>query len=304
MFKIKGETLGFKIFNIVNILIMVLLMVVMLFPYLNVVAKAFNTGVDTQLGGITIFPRKFTFENMQTLLEDKNILNSMFISISRVIAGTVISLVVQFAAAYAFTKKQLKGRGGMLVFLMLPLFFTGGLIPQYLLFSSLKIINTFWVYILPGAFSIYSMVIMRTYLYTIPESIEESARLDGANELVVLIRLIIPLSMPIIATITLWSAVGHWNDWVTTLYFITKSKLFTLQYVLMQLLREAERIRQVIEDAIRSGRFVNQNNTVIRPTPEALQCAQIVLTTIPIIILYPFLQKYFIKGIMIGAIKD
>lgn len=138
-------------------------------------------------------------------------------------------------------------------------------------------------------------------MQTIPVSLEESAKLDGANEFTTLYRIILPLSMPIIATISLWTAVFHWNDWTTTLYFVTKSKLFTLQYLLMQILKESEKITQMIQLAQEQG-FDAQIS--VKTTPEALKAAQVVVTTLPIIMVYPFLQKYFIKGVMIGAIKE
>ncbi len=292
---------AYKAFRVFNVAFMLIIMAIMLFPYLNVLAKAFNDGKDTALGGITVFPRKLSLYNFDMLFRDGKVVKAMGVSVVRVIAGVGLSLLVQFLAAYGFSKKQLAGRTQMLLFLTLPMFFGGGLIPQYILFSKLGFLNNFLVYIVPGAFSLYNMVIIRTYIATLPVSLEESAKLDGANELVVFFRIILPLSLPILATIALWSAVAHWNDWTTTLYFVTKSDKFTLQYVLMQVLKESERILKMIQEAQLEGRVVD---TTVSTTPEALQAAQIVLTTLPIILVYPFLQKYFIKGVTLGAIKD
>ncbi|AEE97828.1 carbohydrate ABC transporter permease [Mahella australiensis] len=293
---------GYKIFKCINIILMIIVAVVMIFPYLNVLANAFNDGLDTAMGGITIFPRKPTLENFRVLLSDNSLTRAAVISVLRVLSGTVVALFVQFTAAYVFTKKDLWGRNGLLMFLIIPMFFNGGLIPQYLLYSKIGLLNNFLVYILPTAFSFYNMIIIRTYLNTIPDSLKESARLDGANEFVILARIILPLSMPIVATITLWTAVAHWNDWTTTLYFVTKTRLYTLQYILMQLLKESERIAKMMQEAQEMG--LNVNNVQIRSTPEAIKAAQVVITTLPIIIVYPFLQKYFIKGVMIGAVKE
>lgn len=300
---INLETTGFKVFHAFLVLFMVILASVMVYPYLNVLAKAFNEGTDTVRGGITIFPRFPTLENFITILKNDEITNSFIVSVFRVLAGTAIALMVQFSAAYAFKKKNLRGKTLLLAFLTIPMFFGGGLIPQYVLYSKLSLLNNFLVYILPGAFNLFFMIIIRTYLHTIPESFEESAKLDGANEIVIMLRIIVPLSMPILATVALWMAVGYWNDWTTSLYFVTKTKLFTLQFVLMRMLKQFEDLSRMIEDAVKAGQAINAGN-IPKIKPESLQAAQIVITTIPIICVYPFLQKYFIKGIMIGAIKE
>lgn len=297
----KHYSSGYKLFRIFNTLFMILLCAVTLFPYLNVLAYAFNEGKDSMLGGITIFPRVPTLENFKVLFRDPVITGATLVSVSRVLIGTALALFVQFCAAYALTKTKLKGRNTIILFFLLPMFFTGGLIPTYLLYSKIGILNNFLVYVIPTSFSFYNVVIIRTYVQTIPVSLEESAKLDGANEFTILYRIILPLSMPIIATICLWTAVFHWNDWTTTLYFVTKSKLYTLQYLLMQILKESEKITQMLQLAQEQGIDAKVS---IKSTPEALKAAQVVITTLPIIMVYPFLQKYFIKGVMIGAIKE
>lgn len=296
-------TSGRGAFYPLNVAFLILFCLVMLYPYANVVAKAFNEGFDTIQGGITVYPRVPTLRNFRTLFKNQLVLRSGLISVARALSGTVLALVVQFSAAYAMKRRNLKGRSGILIFLMIPMFFGGGLIPVYILYSRMDLLNDFLVYILPGAFSLFNMVIIRTYLRTIPESFEEAAKMDGANEIAIMFRILLPLSKPILATIALWTLVYHWNDWVTTLYFVTKSKLFTMQFVLMRILRESEEIQKMVQESIKRGQVV-QAGTGTAATPESIQAAQIVLTTIPIIITYPFLQKYFIKGVMIGAIKE
>ncbi|QGQ98384.1 carbohydrate ABC transporter permease [Paenibacillus psychroresistens] len=297
----KYSTPGYRIFTIFNISFMALLGLITVFPYLNVMAMAFNESRDTALGGITVFPREPTLYNFKVILSNSAISQAAIISVLRVVAGTILSLIVQVSAAYAFTKRSLWGRNALLLFLILPMFFNGGIIPQYLLFSKLHLLNHFLIYILPGAFVFYNMLIIRTYMYTIPESLLESAKIDGANEITVLRRIILPLSMPIIATITLWTAVLNWNDWITTLFFITKPKLYTLQFIMMQMVRENDLIASLIEEAIKHGQVTKIKLTT---TPEAIKSAQVIITTIPIILVYPFLQKYFIQGVLIGAVKD
>jgi len=281
---------------------MVLLVAVMSYPYLNVMAKAFNDSTDTMYGGITLLPRVPTLANFRALLSDKLLVQSAFNTLQRVVIGTVLSVLVQFLSGYALAQRGLVGRKTILIFFMIPNYIGGGLIPTYLLFKTLGLLNNFWVYIFPGMFSFFNMIMIRTYINTLPDSLNESARLDGANHLHIFLRLTVPLSVPILATVTLWKAVDHWNDWTTTLYFVTQPRLYTLQYVLVQIIREADRIKAMIRSAIEAGEDLS--NQDIATTPEALRAAQVVLTTLPIILLYPFLQKYFIKGIMIGAIKE
>lgn len=280
---------------------MSIVVAIMVFPYLNVLAKSLNEARDTVLGGITIFPRKFTFDNFLTLFSDKQLLTSGVNTLIRVFFGTSLSLVVQFLAAYALAQRNLVGKKAVLLFFVIPMFFSGGLIPQYLLYAQLGLLNNFLLYLLPGAFSFFNVIIIRTYIHTLPDSLNESAKLDGASHFHIFLHITLPLSVPILATITLWTAVGHWNDWTTTLYFITKPNLYVLQYVLMQVIQETSRIAQMIQYALEKG--LNPN-TSLPTTPEALRAAQVILTTLPIIMVYPLLQRYFIKGIMIGAIKD
>jgi putative aldouronate transport system permease protein len=297
------ESVSYKVFKICNIVLLFLIVMMMIFPYLNVLAYALNDGLDSQTGGITIFPRVLTFDNFKLLLENHEIIGAAVISVLRVVIGTFFALVIQFSCAYAFTVKGLKGKSAILMFLMIPMYFGGGLIPVYLLYSKMYMLNNFLVYILPVSFSLYNMVIVRSYLYTISESLAESARLDGANEFTIMLKIYIPLSMPILAVMALWTAVSHWNDWTTTLYFITTPKLYTLQYILMQILREGERIARLFQEAIING-MTNGVNDQPKMTPQAVRSAQIIITTLPIVIVYPFLQKYFVKGVTLGAVKE
>ncbi|MBP3360832.1 MAG: carbohydrate ABC transporter permease [Clostridia bacterium] len=297
----KDKSVSYRIFLAFDYILLISLTLIFLFPYLNIMAKAFNDSADTALGGLTFYPRSFTFQNIKTILGDKSIVNSAFISVARVVIGTLVAIIVQFLSAYALSVQDLKGRRAVLFFMMIPMFFTGGLIPQFILYSKIKIINTFWVYILPYSFSFYNMVIIRTYIKSLPQSLLEAARLDGAGEFRILVRIIIPLSMPVIATVVLWLMVGYWNDWSTTLYFVTKKRLFTLQYLLMQVINESERVQSLIQQAIEQGL---SGNVKIQTTPESLKSAQVIVTTLPILCVYPFLQKYFIKGVMIGSVKE
>ncbi|MCK9478979.1 MAG: carbohydrate ABC transporter permease [Firmicutes bacterium] len=293
-----------KFWGWINVAFMVAMILVMLLPYLHVLAKALNDGTDTMFGGITFYPRKLTFVNFSVLLNDASMIRAFFLSVARVILCTILGIIVQFSAAYALTRKDLPGCKQILLFLMIPMFFNGGIIPTYLLFVKVQLINNFWVYVLPGLCTFYNILIIKSYISaSIPESIGESAVIDGANELIILFRIIFPLSLPVLATVALWVAVGNWNDWSTTLMYVTKEHLFTLQYKLMQLIKESERIQKLIQEAAISRDGAGAALS-LKATPESLVSAQVIVTTIPIIIVYPFLQKYFIKGITLGAVKS
>ncbi len=292
---------GYKIFTIFNTLFMLFIAVVMLFPYLNILATAFNEGADAARGGITIFPRVFTLENFKVILSGDAFKKALGISVLRVVVGVILGLMVQFSCAYALTRQTFWGKGFITKLFAVVMFFHAGMIPTYVLYSEINLLNSFWVYILPTLFSFYNIVIIRTFMQsTIPISLEESALIDGANEIIIFFRIILPLSKPILATMALWIMVTHWNDWTTTLYYIRKSDLFTLQYIMMQVVKESERTQKMMAAALENGLQVEN---VQQTTTEVITAAQVVVTTIPIICVYPFLQKYFVKGIMLGSVK-
>lgn len=296
-----NKGIGYKTFEVFNCVIIALISLAMLFPYINVLAKAFNDGLDASRGGIVFWPRQFTLDNFKVVFSGSTFKSSLNVSVSRVLIGVVMALIVQFGAAYSLTKKSFPGKKAILTIFMIPMFLHAGQIPTYVLFSNLKLLNNFWVYILPVLFSFYNIVIIRTFIQsTIPTSLEESAYIDGADEIKIFFRIILPLCKPILATIALWVMVFHWNDWTTTLLYIRKPSLFTLQYTMMELVKESERFQKLIAAALEAGEFIDNASV---PTSESLISAQIIVTTVPIICVYPFLQKYFVKGIMMGSVK-
>lgn len=290
---------GQKIFNIINIVVILFFCVITVYPYLNQLAISFNEGNDTTMGGITVFPRAFTLENYKAVFRNQKILSAAVISVLRVILGTLSSLIVTFMAAYALTRRSLKFRKQITWYLCIPMYVTAGVIPTYILYRYLGLINNFWVYILPFMFSFYNMVILRSFLQEIPQALEESALIDGANEVQIMFKIMIPLSLPAIATVTLWLAVGQWNDWNSTLMYVTKSKLYPLQYIMMQIIKESEIAQQLAVTAAMTGKL-----KTVTTTSESMQATVLMVTTLPIIMVYPFLQKYFIKGVTLGAVKE
>ena len=299
------KSTGYTIFQIINYIILTLVTFLFLFPYVHMLAIALTPGDSA---GVFLIPNGFTFANFGTIFQDPTLINSAFITVSRVITGTLLAFIVQFLAAYAFTRKSMPGRSKLLLFLTLPMFLSAGLVPSFILMAILGLNNTFWVYILPTCFSMYNMIIMRTYIEGLPQSLTESARVDGASELRVLWSIVLPLSKPIIATICLWLAVGHWNDWVQTLYYASSNvDLHTLQYRMYLSLNEANRIQELIKAAQESASGGADLEALQAQLSQlkagTLVAAQLIVTTLPIICVYPFVQKYFVKGVMIGSVK-
>lgn len=290
------HTRGEKIFQVVNIFIMLLVCVITLYPYLNQVAVSFNEGMDAMLGGITIIPRKFTLANYEAVFNNRSIINGAYISVSKTLIHTVLGLTVLFMSAYGITRSNLPYRKGITLFLMIPCYVSAGQIPTYLLYRYLGLMNSYLVYILPGLYSFYNMVIIRSFLQELPASIEESAKLDGANDFQIMYKIALPLSKPVMATVALWLSVGSWNGWMDTLLYITDRSLYPLTYIMMQLIKESSLAQQM---ATESG----AEDQASKPTPDTVKAATLVVTTIPIIMVYPFLQKYFIKGVTLGAVK-
>ncbi len=289
---------SYRVFNICNIVFLILLSIVLIYPYINQLAIAFNDGTDTALGGVTIYPREFTLINFKTILSDPNILTATVVTVARTVLTVFVALTVTFSAAYALTRENLKGRTVINKILLVTMYFNAGVIPTYVLFRYLGLINSFWVYVLPFTFSFYNMIIMKSFIEQLPKSLEESALLDGANEFVIMLKIIIPLSKPVLATVALWLAVSQWNDYSTTLYYVTDKKLYTLQYLMMRILKQGEQVKQLGAD-----QAMGIDISTAQTTSESIKSAMLIVSTVPILCVYPFLQKYFVKGVTLGAVK-
>lgn len=293
------RTLSGKVFDACNIIFMIFLAVIFVYPYLNQVAISLNSGSDTLRGGITIFPREFTLTNYKAILTNNQVIRATVVTVISVAAKTLLVLFVNLSAAYALRKKDMPYRNGIIWFLIIPTYISAGIIPTYILFRYLHLLNSIFVYIFPGVFVFYNMLIIRTFLSSIPEALEEAALLDGAGEFKILFTIILPLSMPVIATVALWTIVEQWNDWTTTLYYVTNSDNFKLQYVIMQLIKQAEQVQKLAASA---SAMASTENT--KPISESIQSAGVIFSTLPIVVMYPFLQKYFVKGVTLGGVKD
>jgi putative aldouronate transport system permease protein len=294
MKKLKLRLNSESLFDIFNVVFVLFFLVVILFPLWNIVALSFNDGNDAMKGGIYLIPRKFTLSNYQTILKDSTIYNAFFMSALKTIVGIVCHLFITGIAGYAMSKTYLLGRGVFIKMGVITMYFSGGMIPMFLLIKNLGLSNSFWVYIVPCLFSFYDMIIMMNFFRDIPISLEESATIDGASYFQVFLRIILPLSLPVLSTIALFHGVYQWNDFFTAKLYITSEGLFPIQYYLYRLLTNSAAMTSA-----RAGVYIARDYTT-----QSLQQATMVITTLPIILVYPFLQKYFITGMMVGGVKE
>ena len=290
-----------KVFMVFNLIILISLCISILFPYINILAISLNDGNRAIPSGLMVWPRVFTLDNYRALLADNSIWWSLFVTVGRMVLGVGLTLFITFIAAYGLTRPGLPFRRTLVMFFFIPSQIAGGLIPTFILFNSLGLLNNPLVYVLPTGFAFFYYILFRTYITTIPDSLGESAKIDGANDFTIMWRIFLPLSAPIIAVIALFTGVFHWNDWTTTLFFMSGTNDWnTLAFELHRVLTEQQRINALIRAAIEQGTVPE----VMRQSMESLKYAQIIITSLPIILLYPFLQKYFIKGIMLGGVKE
>ena len=285
----------FSIGDFLIILILVILCLTCILPFIHLAAKSVSSNTAVMQKSVVLWPKGLNFDAYTSIFQDGTLVHSFLYSVELVLIFTVLGMITCICAAYPLSKKRLKGRAVLTVILMIPMYFSAGLIPTYLLYKNLNMLNTMWVLILPLIYSSYNMLIMKNYFQsTIPDSLEEAAFLDGASNFQILFQIVLPLSMPIMATLSLFYAVGRWNSYADNKYYITQEGLKMIQYKLYQLVASAtEAQTATLSEAIE-----------VTSTPEVLQSACIMFATLPIICVYPFLQKYFVKGINIGAVKE
>ena len=287
------------VFPLVNGLILCLMMFITLYPVLNTVAISFNDGTDAVRGGIGIWPRVFSTEAYRSLFTDEQIYNAFFISVARTVITTVLNVVLTSMLAFSLSRKEYMLRKVITLVMVLTMYVNAGLIPNYLLISkTLKLSKTFWVYIIPTMFSCFNMIVIRTYITGLPEALVESARIDGANDFRIFWQIIFPLCMPVLATVALFVAVGSWNQWFDTqLYNGSKKYLYTLQYLLKMKLATS------MQSMNAANTSVDALANATKSTPITIRCAITVVSALPILVVYPFLQRYFVTGMVLGGVK-
>lgn len=283
-------------FIIVNTILLTLFCVATLYPILNTLAVSFNEAVDTLTGGVQLIPRKFTLENYRTVFRTRTLMRGAYISVLRTLIGTLVHMILTSLLAYVLSRKEFLFNKQVSLFYVLTMYVSGGMIPGLLLLKSLGLTNTFWVYIVPGAVSAFNMIVIRTYMNGLPDSLVESAQVDGAGHFRIFLKIILPLCKPVLATVALFIAVGQWNAWFDVMIYNSgRDDLTTLQYELMKLLSS------VANQSADPNAMKNASNMV---TPESIRAAATIVTAFPIVCLYPFLQRYFVTGLTIGGVKE
>ena len=291
---------GDVVFHTVNTAAMILLMVITLYPVLNTVAISFNDGTDALRGGITLWPRVFSMKSYQGVLADESVFNAFYISVARTVLTTLLNIILTGMLSYSLSRKEFVLRKFITTAFVLTMYVNAGLIPNYLLISrTLNLSKSFWVYIVPSMLSCFNMIVIRTYIAGLPESIVESARIDGAGDFFLFWRIIFPLCLPVLATVALFVAVGAWNSWFDThLYNAGKPKLHTLQYLLKMKLATTQSSSNAAQSST-SALSARQTTT-----PITIRAAITVISAVPILVIYPFLQKYFVVGLNVGSVKE
>ncbi|MFB5677764.1 carbohydrate ABC transporter permease [Paenibacillus terreus] len=294
-------TLEDKVLTFIIYVLLTLLGFAAFYPFWNAAVISFNDGNDTLRGGITFWPRAFTLENYAVVFKDKRLIDGFVISVLRTATGTVLSILATAIFAYGMTKRELMGRKFYMILCVITMYFSGGLIPTYLLIRELHLIDTFWVMIIPGIISVWNMIIFRTFFMGMPDGLDESARIDGCSHWGVFFRIILPLSGPVLATLSLFTAVYHWNDWFAPSIYITNLDLLPIQTKLQQILNSNIMKEQMSQMDSAAASHLNQMKSV---TTKSLSMATMMVATVPILLVYPFVQKYFVKGVMIGSLKE
>lgn len=292
---------GDRVMMVVIYIFLTLLAFVTFYPFWNALVVSLNTGADTAMGGVTFWPRSFTLENYEIVFQDKRLLNGFAISVARTVVGTFCSILVTSIFAYGMTKRELIGRKYYMIMCIITMYFGGGLIPSFMLIRSLGLMDSFWVYIIPTLVSVWNVIIFRTFFQGLPAGLEESAKIDGSGNWGIFFRIILPLSGPVIATLSLFTAVGHWNEWFLPSIYISKNELLPIQTILNQILNSNIMSEQMSNLDSASQAVLSRMQSV---TTKSLSMATMIVATIPIIMVYPFVQKHFVKGVLIGSLKE
>ncbi|MBD0382979.1 carbohydrate ABC transporter permease [Paenibacillus sedimenti] len=279
-------------FSVLNHLFFILLALSTIFPFVNLIAKSLSSEAAVVSGMVTLYPIDFQVGTYKYVASNSLFLNAFLVSVTVTLVGSVLALAMTALAAYPLSKQRLRGRKFFILLYLFTMLFSGGLIPTYLLMHKLDLIDKLPVLFLPFMINVYNMLIIKSYFESLPESLEESAKMDGASNMTILVRIVLPLSMPVLATIGLFYAVMFWNDYFTSLIYINSAELKPLQLYLKELFVSS------------TDAFLRTNvDASLNVSPQSIQAASIILATIPIIIVYPFLQKYFVKGVLVGSVK-
>lgn len=294
-FKRQGR--GDKVFDITNLLILLAVLLVVLYPLYFIIIASFSDPNAVSAGKVWLFPVGFNLDGYKEILKNNDLWTGYANSIKYTVIGTTLNIALTIPAAYALSRKELVGRTLFMTMITFTMFFGGGLIPTYLLVSNLGLYDTMWALILPGAVSVYNLIVARTYfIQNIPEELFEAAQIDGCTYFKFFIKVVIPISKPIIAVIVLMYAVAHWNSYFNALIYIKDRALYPLQVILRELLIQQESVAGMAGDAISAAEQ--------QRLADMLKYGIIIVSSLPVLCIYPFIQKYFVKGMLIGSVKE
>lgn len=286
------ESKGERVFNVFNHFLLLLLAAATLFPFLHVLAQSLSSETAVISGKVGLFPIGIQLGTYKHVMGGTQFINSFKISLLITLLGTLGAMIVTTFAAYSLSKPKLPGRRFLLVFFIFAMLFYGGIIPNYLLMRNLGLLDTIWVLMLPTLVNVYNLLIVKNFFEGLPESLEEAARIDGASTFGILFRIVLPLSLPVLATVSLFYAVSYWNDFFRAMIYISRPSLKPLQLYLYEIVTQTQ--RPMLDVPVDSA---------MNLTPAAVRSATIIATTVPILVVYPFLQKYFVKGMVVGSVK-
>ncbi|MCM3634793.1 carbohydrate ABC transporter permease [Paenibacillus camelliae] len=292
--KIMRKDWDSRVFDTINITCLSIVLILILVPLWNVVISSFSSSKALAEGGFIFWPSELSLENYRAVFRDDSIGQSFFISVAKTVIGVLTHVLFCAMVAYGLSKSNVRGRKFYVTMGVITMFFSGGMIPTYLLIKSLGLLNSFWVYIIPALLSFYDVIILMNFFRNVPSSLEESAKIDGAGDWRVFLSIFIPLSMPAMATIAMFNGVNQWNDFMTTKLYVTNEALYPLQMKLYEI---------IVQSQTQSMQNIG-GSVIIETTTKGVQLATIVITTLPIVAIYPLLQRYFISGMMLGAVKE
>lgn len=295
--KIKTvRTPGEWVLDILKVVFLAIVVVVTIYPFWNIFIISINDATDAIRGGIYFLPRKLSFNSYQEILGRQTFLDSIKVSVGRTVIGTPVAVLVTSMLAFALSRKDLVARKFWNILFVFTMYFGGGLVPYYMVLKNIHLLDSFWVFIFPMAMSVYNMILVRSYIDSMPEELFEAAKIDGANDLIVYFKMILPLSKPILMTVGLFVAISQWNSWFDAYLYTSSQSLKPMQSILVEILNQYQ------TGATTSAQMSNAK-AGFTVTPDSIRMAATMVATLPIIMVYPFIQKYFVKGIMLGAVK-
>ena len=292
--KTKKRNLSDLSLDLLKVLFLAFAVIICLYPFWNIFIVSINDANDAMRGGLYLLPRKLSLSSYADILGRSTFQHSILVTVARTLIGTPLAVLVTSALAYVLSYRDLIGRKPLNVLFIFTMYFGGGMVPYYMVLKNLGLLDNFLVFILPNLLSVYNMILVRNYIESMPEALFDAARIDGANDLTIFFRLVLPLSKPIIMTIALFVAISQWNSWFDAYLYTNSQSLKTMQSILVEILNQYQTSDAGAAAANRMSQSI---------TPDSIRMAATMVTTIPIIMVYPFIQKYFVKGIMLGSVK-